>query len=153
MIEKQRSYDFHSMKPPLIIIIIIICPWAREHHRDPSTYRRSGVHHSQETRCTHKRQSEEEESRERKRFELTTHQKTNNTTGNTRTMKNDSDWLFVKTKKNVNVLLPGPSFTMWRQLLVLITVTGEWGPVNDSGHIQPGIKQEHFSQSSPVYSA
>lgn len=45
--KSKGSYDFHSMKPPS-------APGVREHQRELSTYRRAGVHHSQETRGTHK---------------------------------------------------------------------------------------------------
>lgn len=61
--KSKGSYDFHSMKPPS-------APGARERQRELSTYRRMGVHHSQETRGTQDRHKAEkkEESRERKRF-------------------------------------------------------------------------------------
>lgn len=45
--KSKGSYDFHSIKPPS-------APGVREHQCELSTYRRAGVHHSQETRGTHK---------------------------------------------------------------------------------------------------
>lgn len=66
--------------------------------RELSTYRRAGVHHSQETRGTHKtdtKRGEKEESRERKRLNSqdtkhTTKRKAVNTTTNTIMMRNDT---------------------------------------------------------------
>lgn len=56
------------MKPPS-------APGAREHQRELSTYRRAGVHHSQETRGTHKTDTKRGEKRRREEeIQLTRHQ-------------------------------------------------------------------------------
>lgn len=55
------------MKPPSAL-------GAREHRHELSTYRRAGVHHSQETRGTHKTQSGKGGEQREEEIQLTRHQ-------------------------------------------------------------------------------